>query len=95
SAWQNRIIDDKTLKEESHRTWKKILENGIPALQLPKESGGDKNDKSGAAYRCMIGQDTTEKALKLAQENQTTLFMVMFSTYLQLLSRYTNQEEIA
>ncbi|MCP4155510.1 MAG: amino acid adenylation domain-containing protein, partial [bacterium] len=48
----------------------------------------------GAAYRNQIGKNTKEQLLKLAENNQTTLFTVLFTAYLQLLSRLTHRQEV-
>ena len=81
--------------KESARYWKQKLAPGVPLLQLPGNSALDKEDRKGAAYRCMIHEDTKADLKKLAQTNQTTMFTVMFSVYLLLLSGITGEPDIA
>ncbi|MCP4146376.1 MAG: hypothetical protein GY757_01375, partial [bacterium] len=79
---------------ESYRYWKKKLTGGIPKLNLPADTAVEKEDREGAAYRSQIGKDLKEQLIKLAETNQTTLFTIMLTAYLQLLSRLANQREI-
>ncbi|MCP4153888.1 MAG: hypothetical protein GY757_39545, partial [bacterium] len=81
-------------RKQSYQFWQKTLTGGIPVLHLPADTVVEKEDRQGAAYRSKIGKDLKEQIKKLAETNQTTLFTVLFSAYLMLLSRLTNQQEI-
>ncbi|MCP4157509.1 MAG: AMP-binding protein, partial [bacterium] len=94
AIWNKKRISGKD-GEESYQFWKKELSGGIPILHLPVDTLIEKEDREGAAYRSKIGKETKEQILKLAKTNQTTLFTVLFSVYLQLLSRLAHQQEIS
>ncbi|MCP4148970.1 MAG: hypothetical protein GY757_14580, partial [bacterium] len=93
TIWSNKQLSHQHGKE-SHRFWKKKLTAGIPVMHLPADNPLEKEDNKGAAYRNQIGKNTKEQLLKLAENNQTTLFTVLFTAYLQLLSRLTHRQEI-
>jgi hypothetical protein len=94
AQWQNKQMADPGFKDNAHRYWKNKLEGGIPALELPLDFNGDRNDKRAASYRCVIGKEVKEKLQKLARSNNTTLFTVLFCAYNILLSHFTGQNEI-
>ncbi|UCH97564.1 MAG: hypothetical protein JSV88_12130, partial [Candidatus Aminicenantes bacterium] len=94
AAWDNKQLADPLRAEQSRRFWKEKLQEGIPTLDLPIDPGGDRNDRAGAGYRCMLDKDTKDKLKELAQNNRATLFMVMFSIYLILLYHLSKQEKI-
>ncbi|MCP4156928.1 MAG: amino acid adenylation domain-containing protein, partial [bacterium] len=93
AIWNKKQLSGEEGKE-SFLFWKKKLSAGIPIMHLPADTVVEKEDRKGAAYRSKIGKDLKEQLLKLAETNQTTLFTVLFSAYLQLLSRLTHQQEI-
>ena len=72
-----------------------ILEPGVSPLVIPGDFKGGRKDRTGAYWQFMIDNRLSEKLKKLADTAHTTLFMVMFSTYILLLSRFANQEDIA
>jgi acyl carrier protein len=93
-AWHNRQIRNPELKEKSHHYWRRKLESGFPKLNLPIYYSGDIDEKTGAAYRCVINETVTHRLHQLAQSNNTTLFMVLYSIYNLLLAFLSGQEEI-
>jgi hypothetical protein len=93
-AWHNQQIRNPELKEKSHHYWRQKLESGFPKLNLPIYYGEDIDEKTGAAYRCVINETVTHRLHQLAQSNNTTLFMVLFSIYNLLLAFLSGQEEI-
>jgi len=94
AAWHNRQLAQPLQKEQSKRFWKDIFKDGVPVLQLPVKPGGSPGDPTGAAYQWIIDKDTKNQLKHLAQHNHTTLFTVMFSLYLMLLSRLSNQKDV-
>jgi amino acid adenylation domain-containing protein len=94
AAWHNRQLAQPQQKEQSKQFWKDIFQDGAPALQLPVNPGGNPADPAGAAYQWVIDKDTKNQLNHLAQTNHTTLFTLMFSLYLMLLSRLSNQKEV-
>ncbi|UCH93376.1 MAG: amino acid adenylation domain-containing protein, partial [Candidatus Aminicenantes bacterium] len=95
AGWHNKRLKDPVIKENSHQYWKEKLEPGIPLLELPADSGGNRENSSGAAYRCKISSDIKEKLKKLAGKHDTSLFTVMFSAFLIFLWRLSGREEVA
>ena len=95
SQWQHRQLNHPVTREKSHRFWKEKLETGVSPLVIPGDFKVDRKDRIGAYWQFMIDNQLSEKLKKLADTTGTTLFMVMFSTYILLLSRFANQEDIA
>ncbi len=94
SEWHNRQMADSEVSRKSHQFWKQKVEQGIPPLVLPRNIDGDSRDIRGALYRFMIPEELRKKLKKLSETNNTTLFMVTFTTYIIALSRYSNQKDI-
>ncbi len=80
--------------KHAHLFWKKKLAHGVPVLELPADFTDNPNDKRGAVYQCILITELTEKLKKLAQQKNTSLFMVMFSLYIILVSRFSGQKNI-
>jgi len=95
AQWHNRQIANPRLKENSHRFWKGKLDGGIPALQLPVVPGVNKDEKEGAACKGVLSEEIVKKIRNVAEKNNTTLFTVIFSLYILLLSRFAHQEDIS
>jgi acyl carrier protein len=93
--WQYRRMNRALTREESHRFWKEKLETGVSPLMIPGDFKVGGKHNTGAYWQFMIDNHLAEKLKKLADTTHTTLFMVMFSTYILLLSRFANQEDIA
>ncbi|MCK4761088.1 MAG: hypothetical protein KAW12_02745, partial [Candidatus Aminicenantes bacterium] len=94
SVWHNSQMLGETGRA-SHSYWKEKLAAGIPALQLPADRPPDREDNSGAAYRCGIGSDLTALLKKMAETHNTTLFAVIFSLYLLFLYRVSGQRDVS
>ncbi|MCK5059263.1 MAG: amino acid adenylation domain-containing protein, partial [Candidatus Aminicenantes bacterium] len=92
--WSNERIKDPVIKNSSHSYWQAKLAGGIPALELPVRSSGDKEDLQGAAYMVMIDKELSERLIKMAADSNTTLFVVMFSLYIMMLYRFSKQQDI-
>ncbi len=94
AVWHNQQIEDPKLKEKSHQFWKEKLESGFPVLELPAdfERTFEQSNKS-AGYRLVLTNDLKDQLKKVATQNNTTIFMVMFSAYNVLLSYLSNQIE--
>ncbi len=95
AQWHNRQIANPRLKEKSHRFWKEKLDGGIPALQLPVVPGVNKDEGEGAACKGVLSEEIVKKIRNVAEKNNTTLFTVIFSLYILLLSRFAHQEDIS
>ncbi|MCX6583774.1 MAG: amino acid adenylation domain-containing protein, partial [Candidatus Aminicenantes bacterium] len=93
--WYNDRLQDPLHKAVSHSFWKTKLENGIPGFTLPVDFAGGRESREGAGYRCFIEKDITGGIKRLAEHHNTTLFTVMFSVYILLLSRLSGEQDVA
>ncbi len=90
SQWHNKQLDN-----PAARFWKQKLAGGVPLVQLPADFSEGIEAAAGAGYRCMIDKKLKEKLLRLAEQYRTSLFTVMFSLYMMMLSRISGQQLIA
>jgi acyl carrier protein len=94
SEWQDRQIKDDTNRGKAHQYWEDKFNGGNTIFQLAGDYPRNSEDASGAAYSMFILQELTEKLKELAQKNNTTPFMILFTVFLVLLHRLASQEEI-
>jgi len=94
AVWQNTYISNPGLKSKARQYWKTKMEQGFPVLRFPYIAGGSIEDRSGAFYRCTVNQQIKEKLQRMAAQNNTTLFMVLFSMYNVLMSFLSGQDEV-
>jgi len=95
TLWHNRFLADLNRENTpAHRFWREKLANGFPLVQLPADYSEGIESAAGAEYHCMIPRELKEQLLSVAKDHSTSLFTVMFSLYLLLLSGVTNQEEV-
>jgi amino acid adenylation domain-containing protein len=95
AAWQHRRFNTAAAAiEEAHAFWVRKLKGGIPLLQLPVDFPGKTDERQGAGHQCTIDVDLGSRLRELAAREQTTLFTVMFSAFLLLLSRYAAHQEV-
>jgi hypothetical protein len=94
AAWHNRQLENPRLKETSHRFWLHKLEDGLSGFHFPYDFSDYKDDATGARYRTVVDNEIKERLKNTAADNNTTLFIVMFSAYNWLLSLYSGQKEI-
>ncbi|HLP59831.1 MAG TPA: amino acid adenylation domain-containing protein, partial [Candidatus Deferrimicrobium sp.] len=92
--WHNNRLQEPSHKQDSHSYWKRKMENGIQSLTLPGDFAGGRESREGAGYYCIIEKNITERIRGLAEQENTTLFTVLFSVYLILLSRLSGEEEV-
>jgi tyrocidine synthetase-3 len=96
SEWHRKRLRDGGLREESHQYWKKKLANGFPTLHLPADfRDANRDDRTGAIWRHVIDNQLRDQIKRLAEDNKTTLFVVILSVYLLLLHRFSNQADIS
>jgi hypothetical protein len=101
AAWHNAGIRDRGYKERGQRFWKKKLESGLPMLKLSHHYHSnyrDSDDRAGTVkgggYRCVVDQILKERLHRLAGENQTSLFMILFSMYNLLMAFVSGQDQV-
>jgi non-ribosomal peptide synthetase component F len=93
--WHNgQLSQNHGPKSPAARYWAEKLAGGIPVLRLPGDFVGGGDDAGGAGYRCVIGGELKDMLLHLAESRQSTLFAVMFSVYMMLLSRVSGLRDI-
>ncbi|NIM16367.1 MAG: amino acid adenylation domain-containing protein, partial [Candidatus Aminicenantes bacterium] len=95
SWWHNRQLEySANGNNPAAKFWKQKLAGGIPTLQLPVDFTDGSKSAGGAGYQHMIGEDLKQHLNQLAEQYHTTLFTVMFSVYLLVLFKISNQEDI-
>ncbi|HLP46282.1 MAG TPA: condensation domain-containing protein, partial [Candidatus Kapabacteria bacterium] len=97
AARQNKHLLDPCKQEQSRQYWQEKLMGDVESFtlfKLPVNPKGNPDDYTGAGYCCLLDGETKEKLEQLARHTGSTLFMVMFSAYLLLLSRLTNREDV-
>lgn len=95
ACWHNRLLDPVAGADHPGlRFWLEKLKNGIPPVQLPVDYTEGIDTAAGAEYHCMINQELKVDIEGLLEKHHCTLFSLLFSVYLVLLSRVSSQEEI-
>ncbi|MCP4151935.1 MAG: hypothetical protein GY757_29610, partial [bacterium] len=80
---------------KSHQFWKNQVKDGITPVELLVDFSENKESKQGAAYRFMIEKETTEGIREMAEKNNTSVFVILFSVYIIMLSRFSGRQQIA
>jgi hypothetical protein len=94
AQWHNRQIRDPEIKEKALDYWKQTVKTGFPVLNLPYYQSGKKEDSSGAGYRSVVEYAVKNRLQRLAENNNITLFTLLFALYNLLLAYLTGEEEI-
>jgi len=94
TVWQNRQIDSADSQAEVRAFWHQRLEGGLTELSLPYDFEADENDVRGMTYRCVIDTATKKGLRKLSETHSTSLFLVLFSAYNVLISRFSGESDI-
>lgn len=94
SLWQNRLSQKQDYKKQEE-FWCKLFENSRPVLNLPTDYARPRvKSYKGDNLRFEIGENEVLELKKIARENNSTLFMVLFSVYVIMLSKFSGQEEV-
>ncbi|UCH93606.1 MAG: amino acid adenylation domain-containing protein, partial [Candidatus Aminicenantes bacterium] len=93
TGWQTRQCGDAVLKEQYRGFWRKKLEEGIPVMELPRDFSKNNNMSAGEVFQTAVKEEIKDRLKKLAEKNHTTLFMVLFSAYVILLSRLSERQD--
>ncbi len=95
AVWQNKLH----VSEEGDRLkkyWLNQLEDVIPTLELPFDyPRPELQSFNGDRVRVHIGSKLTTSLLKLAQAENTTLFIVLLTAFKTLLHHYSGNKDIA
>jgi len=92
--WQNHQLESGKLKEQEEY-WLKQFSGDLPILNMHVDFPRPKVQSfEGNTIHFGIGEDLTRAIKKLAEDTDTTLFMVLFAVYNVVLSKYSGQEDI-
>jgi amino acid adenylation domain-containing protein len=94
SAWHNDALKSNTMrKQESY--WLNRLSGELPLLNMPLDfSRPPMKSLEGNRVFFTIGKELTKEIRALVSFTETTLYTVLLSAYIVLLSKYTGQEDI-
>ena len=93
-AWQN-IASPNIVHKRQIEYWKKKLENLSP-LELPTDSPRPLiQTYHGNSIHFRVSAEEISVLQNVAKENNITLFVIMLSAFALLLTKYTNQTDIA
>ncbi|MBA4602106.1 non-ribosomal peptide synthetase [Thermoactinomyces mirandus] len=94
AAWQQEWLKSEECRKQKEY-WLNRLSGSIPVLELPtdyqrpfvQEFAGDK-------VRFSVGASLTERLKRIAKQENSTLFMMLFAAYKVLLAKLSGQEDI-
>ena len=94
AVWQNEILKTEQLKS-AENYWLERFQGELPILNLPLDYPRPALQSfEGDHLEFKIGAELTGRLKKLAQQTNTTLYMVLLAGFNVLLSRYSGQEDI-
>lgn len=94
AVWQNSFSESPEVKRQCEY-WLNKFSGGVPVLNLPADFPRPPvMSFEGNQYVFFIGKELLEKLKTLASKTNSTLYMVLFSAYNLLLSKYSGQEDI-
>ncbi|MET3210040.1 UNVERIFIED_CONTAM: iturin family lipopeptide synthetase A [Paenibacillus sp. PvR008] len=93
-AWQKQqITDDAWQANESY--WLQTLSGELPVLNMPTDfSRPQAQSFEGDSLTVTLESKLTNTLYTLAQDTESTIFMVLLAAYNVLLSKYSGQEDI-
>jgi amino acid adenylation domain-containing protein len=94
AAWQNKKLKDPVLKEKSHRYWLAKLTGRLSPAGLPAEYGETAGAEDTGIYRCVMAGALKDRLNQLVRDNNTSLFVLMFTVFNILLARFRGQKDI-
>lgn len=94
AEWQSKCMESKAL-ETQEKYWLKRFKGDIPVLNLiPGSSRQSMRSFAGDSTSLKIDRELTDKIKKIVLETKTTLYIILFTVYTTLLSKYSEQEDI-
>ncbi|MBD8499270.1 non-ribosomal peptide synthase/polyketide synthase [Paenibacillus arenosi] len=93
AAWQqSEPIKERLKRQEAY--WLDVLEGDLPTLELPTDFVRPAaRSFEGDVLPFSIDKQMTDSLQRIADENGATLYMVLFTAYSILLSKYSGQED--
>ncbi|MGD2092758.1 MAG: amino acid adenylation domain-containing protein [Candidatus Aminicenantes bacterium] len=94
SHWQNAELDAAALKKQEDY-WLKCFAGEIPVLTLPYDFPRPAiQSHDGSSLKFKINREQTRQLKQLAQESETTAFILLLAVFNLLLSKLSEQEDI-
>ena len=94
AVWQREWLTGEVL-ERQIGYWRKQLES-VPVLEMPTDyARGAVENQEGAVLGWGVEEELGQQLKELSRREGVTLFMVLLAGFQVLLSRYTQQEDIA
>lgn len=94
AAWQRKLMTGANLTNHLNY-WKNYLKGDLPVLQLPTDyNRSGKQNFVGKVKLFNISDELTTKLKEFSKEENSTLFMTLFSTFNLLLYHFTGEEDI-
>ncbi|HEY2491660.1 MAG TPA: amino acid adenylation domain-containing protein [Paenibacillus sp.] len=94
SVWQHQILNEQRISEQE-TYWLNQFKGEIPVLNLPTDyPRPGKLSMEGKRLTVRLDERLTKRLHQLAQQTDTSLFMVMLSAYNILLHKYTGQNDL-
>ena len=95
AAWQNELIKDKEGIEAAKSFWNNQLNKDMTILQLPfSYPNTNITNKDSAGYRMVLSEDQKHRLKALEKEYNTSLFVVLVTSFNLFLAKLTNQKDI-
>jgi amino acid adenylation domain-containing protein/FkbM family methyltransferase len=94
AQWQRHRMETGEL-EKQEKYWLQRFADDIPVLEIPTDYPRPRlQSYEGHAVKIPVSPTETDALRKLAQTEESTLFMVLLAIFKTLLARLSNQEEI-
>ncbi|MCP4154317.1 MAG: AMP-binding protein, partial [bacterium] len=94
AEWQN-STEQKELMKQQQEFWLKTFTGELPILNLPTDyTRPAMQNFDGNTISFKINQEETANLKETAKQNETTLYMIILSTFTLLLSKLSGQEDI-
>lgn len=94
STWQRQWLKGEVL-ESQISYWKEKLGNGNMGLELPADRQRPPIQTfQGGNFRFELPQSVSEGIVKLSQQQDSTMYMVLLTALKVLINRYTGQKEV-
>lgn len=94
AVWENEQTQS-TAYETSKQFWVNQFQDNLPILTMPTTySRPNKQSFEGDNYVFHLNTNLYQQIIQFSKENNVTPYMVLFSAYYILLSKYSGQEDI-
>jgi amino acid adenylation domain-containing protein len=95
AAWQNQLIKDKEGIQAAKSFWNNQLNRDMTILQLPfSYPNTNITNRDSAGYRIVLSENQKDRLKILEKEYNTSLFVVLVTSFNLFLAKLTNQKDI-